>query len=465
MIGNTFRKFFRKLLIQEIVNIGTIHRTPTFLHSDIDSFADRGYANNVFVFSAINMIATRMSSIPWSLYRVKDKQKFRRTMLYERKERLNPNWRKERDSVLERIDGHRINEILQKPNGLMSWSEYVTAVVSWKLLSGNTFTLGIGPDTGENQNKFFNLIPYPSYNVTILARSYPEPITGYQLRTRTEAIPPNVVMHLKTFDPRRQSDFRIGMSPIEAAIEQVTQVNSYSEWNTTIVQNLGLIPGILKVKVKHLDKEQADDIRSQFGKDTSGENRGKPFVTDESSEFTPTAYLPKDMEWLQGLKLNGRLIAVAFDIPPQLLGDDSTSTYNNVESALRNLYMGRIIPEMDALRDGLNPFLVKPWDESLFLDYDLEAIEILQEERTAVHQRAREDWKAGLITLNEARQEIGRDDIGEEGNFRVLPLGFAPDNGGDPFAGDDDLDEDEKHKTAIELLKREGALDFSGNGS
>ena len=42
-------------------------------------------------------------------------------------------------------------------------------------------------------------------------------------------------------------------------------------------------------------------------------------------------------------------------------------------------------------------------------EYDYTHVQELQEALDAVHARTREDWKAGLITLNEAREQLGYD--------------------------------------------------------
>src|SRR3990167_2160298 len=98
-----------------------------------------------------------------------------------------------------------------------------------------------------------------------------------------------------------------------------------------------------------------------------------------------------------------------------------------MRAMLKLAYNGKVIPEMNALRDALNEYLVQPWNDGTakyFLDYNLEDIEILQEERTAVWTRTLQGWNGGLLTLNESRMEIGFDAIGSEGDIRQTPLGL-----------------------------------------
>jgi hypothetical protein len=53
----------------------------------------------------------------------------------------------------------------------------------------------------------------------------------------------------------------------------------------------------------------------------------------------------------------------------------------------------------------------------------------LQEDEDAKHARAREDLKAGLLSLNEAREVIGRKPVpGEDGDVFYIPTTLTPTN-------------------------------------
>jgi hypothetical protein len=56
------------------------------------------------------------------------------------------------------------------------------------------------------------------------------------------------------------------------------------------------------------------------------------------------------------------------------------------------------------------------------LGYDYSEVRVLQEDQQRLHERAREDLKAGLVTLNEARVMVGQDELGgTDGDVYYLP--------------------------------------------
>ena len=392
-----------------------------WLQADMESFARKGYAGNVYVYSAVKQISSRMASIPWSLYQVKDEKKMKQYLQKRREGKLEKGMK---ERVLEKIDGHALNDVLVHPNPLMDWSQYVEAVSGFKLIMGNSFVWGVGPDTGENAKKFMQLFPYRADQVTVEAPPYPQDVTAYKLGQKQ--VRPETIMHLRYFNPLSE---RIGMSPIEAAIHGITQSNAYSEWNTSLAQNMGRVPFILTVKVDNLTDEQKDKIKEDFRTQTAGsDNAGDPFVTNNDVVLEQMSINPKDTDWVNGYNITTAQIALAYDVPPQLLGDTRTSTYSNIKEMIRYFYMGKIIPEMDAFRDAHNNWLVRSWEPEgkLYLDYDLESIEVLQEERATFQGRTLEQFKGGVISLNEARELLGLDNVGPAGDIRLVPAGLIP---------------------------------------
>ena len=423
--------FFPKTIFSGFSFSNMNQNHAAWLNADMESFAKKGYSENVYVYAAVTQIARRCGSIPWVLYRVSDEQKFRQYRALVKSGR-KPT-RRMKEEVFERDDAHPIAEVLKRPNILQTWSEFVESVESFKLIMGNSFVWGPPLLTGENAGKFTQIFPYRADRVTVRALEYPNPITSYKLDQKE--VPPEQVMHLRFFNPL---DPRIGMSPIEAALRPVTQSNEYLEWNTSLVQNGGQSPGIIGVKKESITQQDVENVKEKFRRTQTGQpDEGLPVVTEaEMLTWIATAVNPKDMDWVHGLEVSGKLIAVAFDIPEQLIGGDTK--YENADPLIRYFYKSRIIPEMDALRDGLNGWLVKSWEGEegkYFLDYSLEEIEVLQEERASLHLRARENYRAGLITLNEARESIGEDAVeGPDGDQRLIPLGAS-------FSGDENLDD------------------------
>lgn len=121
---------------------------------------------------------------------------------------------------------------------------------------------------------------------------------------------------------------------------------------------------------------------------------------------------PADMHWLEGLKLSAREIAIAFGVPPELIGDSENKTYSNWSESRKAFYEETVLPLMDWLRDELNNWLVPKFgDDRIYVDYDRDEIEALQEDRAAVWERAIKAVEKGILTPNEARLMVGYEEV------------------------------------------------------
>ncbi|HEY4613742.1 MAG TPA: phage portal protein [Bacteroidota bacterium] len=435
------------------------HTGISSMGADSLSFADKGYGGNVYVFSVVNQISSKCKSIKWSLYQVKQSRE-KQFKGYVQKSanginKLAREVRQLKQESLEQVYDHRLNEMLEKPNMLQTWPEFIENVIAFKLVTGNSFVIGFRPLTGENMTRFTEIYPYRPMEVTIVAQKYPAPVIRYHLADlEKKNWAPDEVLHMKTTHLLNQ---RIGMSPIEPALSSVKQSNAYAEWNEQLTKNMGGIPGVLVIDDDTLDDKKVDAILRKFDERQAGaKNAGKPLVVGgKTIDYKQVAVSPKDMEWTKGVQLTANQIALAYEWPPELVGDTATKTYDNMRAMLKLAYNGKVIPEMNALRDALNEYLVQPWNDGTakyFLDYNLEDIEILQEERTAVWTRTLQGWNGGLLTLNESRMEIGFDAIGSEGDIRQTPLGL--------MNFDSPQDENDKFDKAMKYLEGKGLREY-----
>jgi len=99
------------------------HQTGYSNSTARDSFSDLardGYVENAIVYRCINEIANGVAAVPFKLMRGDQP-----------------------------IEDHPLLDLLSRPNPTMSQSEYFQKVVSYLLLSGNSYMLRVGTDNGE----------------------------------------------------------------------------------------------------------------------------------------------------------------------------------------------------------------------------------------------------------------------------------------------------------------------------
>ena len=370
---------------------------PVWTPRNYTSFAKEGYQANVYVFAAIRQIAMACAGIPWLVYR------------------------KNRSGQVEELDDHPLVTLLNRPNPWQGSGRFFENVTAFLMLSGNSYIEAVGPENRPPKELYVlrpDRVKVIPGNAQQLIGGYEYQVDSHKVRLQAEE-----VLHLKLFNPL--NDW-YGMGPIEAAARSVDQNNESRAWNVSLLQNAARPPGALITK-EELTEEQFNRLKKQVQEQYAGhKNAGRPLLLEGGMDWKDLALSPADMHWLEGLKLSAREIAIAFGVPPELIGDTSNKTYSNYQEARLAFYTETILPLMDWLKDELNNWLVPQFgDERLFVDYDKDEIEALQEDRGAVWDRAMEAVRQGVLTRNEARVLLGYEEI-EGGDVLMVPGNMLP---------------------------------------
>ena len=370
------REFFRKQSRVSQLLVGLNAGQPVWTPVRYDKLANEGFTKNTYVFRCVQLIAMACGGIPWLLYR--------------------------RRGGLRELESHPLLDLLARPNPQQGQARFIETVVAYLQLAGNSYIERVGPKNGPPKELY---VLRPD-RIKIIKGTAIQPVAGYEYEVdgMKKRIPAEWVLHLKTFHPL---DDWYGLSPIEAAARSIDQNNESKAWNVALLQN-GARPSGALVYQGNLMDEQFRRLKQQLEEQyQSAKNAGRALVLDGGLDWKEMSLSPVDMAWLEGLKLSAREIAIAFGVPPELIGDSTNKTYSNYREARQAFYMETILPLMDCLRDELNNWLTPMFGDNLYLDYDRDEIEALQEDREAVWDRVLKAVNAGILTVNEAREVMG----------------------------------------------------------
>lgn len=96
---------------------------------------------------------------------------------------------------------------------------------------------------------------------------------------------------------------------------------------------------------------------------------------------------PKDMDYVEMKNSAARDIALAFGVPPQLLGIPGDNTYSNLAEARLALWEQTVIPHVNGLVDALNNWLVPKFDPKIVIEADMDEVPALAPRRDALWDR------------------------------------------------------------------------------
>jgi HK97 family phage portal protein len=237
-------------------------------------------------------------------------------------------------------------------------------------------------------------------------------IDGYKVRLDSAiyTLPPEDVLHIRDgIDPRND---RLGLCALRACVREVCTVNEESGYRAAILRNSG-VPGLVIVP----DSDQlrpnqmdADTIRDRFREMTTGDARGNTVVLGGKYRVEVIGFSPEQLNLIDFPVIPTARILSSMGVAPMSVGlPDPGKTYANLGEANRTSWGGIVSTQelvAESVRFGLLPeFGADPMQYCC--EYDYTHIQELQESLDAVHARTREDWKAGVVQLNEARETLG----------------------------------------------------------
>ncbi len=397
---------------------------------------NKGYLYNPDVYSIVNMITNASKGVQWMLYEVKDEKKFAkyRRMPSEAKEfQLEKVYRVKEQSLEEVMDSsNQLYRLLHRPNPLQGWGEFVENVLGFKLVTGNSYIHGVMLENGANAGLINELWVMPAHfmNIRVGGVGAEEVIKGYELELGTYKTPfsPEEVMHLKYWNPDYESkgSHLYGLSPLRSASRVVRQSNDAYTAQMALLQNSGAM-GILSVNPEDMTYDQAEALqRDYYNKYGGPQKRGKIVIAGAKMNWQQIGMSPVDLNIIESQKMSLRDLCNVYGINSALLNDPDNKVYNNVKEARRALYMEKVLPELDSLRDELNRWLVSRFNaktgKQYYIDYDLESIPALQADMKLVMEQMRDAW---WTTGNEKRMAMGYDEDPIMNNYFV-PVGLLP---------------------------------------
>lgn len=218
------------------------------------------------------------------------------------------------------------------------------------------------------------------------------------------------VHHMRLFHPTNDT---YGFSPLEAAAQAIDVHNEGGVWSKALLDNSARPSGALIYKgtsgADRLSQEQFDRLKSELEQGHSGpRHAGRPLVLEGGLDWKPMAMSPQDMDFTTARREAAREIALAFGVPPMLLGIPGDNTYANYKEANQAFWRQTIIPLTRKTAQSLQGWL-RPWfGDDLSIHVDLDSVPALAEAQEKLWARL---GAATFLSDGEKRQLAGLESL------------------------------------------------------
>ncbi|MBB4210990.1 HK97 family phage portal protein [Rhodothalassium salexigens DSM 2132] len=348
--------------------------------------AEEGYRRNVVAHRCVRLIAECAAAVPLTLSA----------------------------GTTRAADDHPVRRLLAEPNPQTGGTAFLETVHAQLQIGGNAFIEAMADADGRPRALYplrpdrVRVVPGPAG----WPRAY-----DYQVDGRTRRLPVaetrgrRPVLHLKTYHPL---DDQYGLSPLDAAAFGVDVHNAAVAWNKGLLDNAARPSGALVFdpgdgRPATLSEDQVQRLKAELAEQyQGGGNAGRPFLLEGGLKWQPMALTPADMDFMELKHSAARDIALAFGVPPMLLGIPGDNTYANYQEANRAFWRLTLLPLVARTLDSLSRWLSGWYGERLALAADRNALPALAADQEALWRRVA---AAPFLTVNEQRAQLGLDPL------------------------------------------------------
>ncbi len=351
---------------------------PQWTPKDYEAMAREGFATNAVAYRCVRMIAEAAAATPLAVFQ---------------------------DGAL--VHDHPLRTLLDRPNPEQGGPDLLEAFFGALQTAGNAYLEAAGPSP-EEVGELYALRP-DRMTVVPGARGWPDAyeyrVGGRSVRLTRQADGFLPVLHLKLYNPL---DDYYGFSPLQAAAFSVDVHNSSGAWNKALLDNAARPSGALVFTSAEgsdrMSEEQFDRLKAELNEAHTGTgSAGRPLLLEGGLDWKPMSLSPADMDFIQGKNAAARDIALAFGVPPQLLGIPGDNTYSNFREANAAFWRQTVIPLAERTARAMTAWLGSRFPGAR-IACDLDAVPALAPERDSLWARLE---AATFLTPAERRRMAG----------------------------------------------------------
>lgn len=352
---------------------------------DTSSLTRIGFTGNPVGFRCVKMIAEAAAAVP---YLVQDLER--------------------------RYAEHPLLSLMTQPNMGQGGAALLEAFYGQLLLTGDGYLEAAGL-TEQVQPQELHVLRSDRMSVVPgadgwpIAYEYKVGAKKHRFDMRQDVAP---ILHVKSFHPQ---DDHYGLSPMQAAASAVDVHNSASKWSKALLDNAARPSGAIIYKgadgMGSLASDQYDRLVDELANHHTGAvNAGRPMLLEGGLDWKPMGFSPSDMEFHKTKESAAREIALAFGVPPMLLGLPGDNSFANYQEANRAFYRLTVLPLVAKTLAAITGWM-SPLFDGVELRTDLDGVPALSSERETQWRRVSD---AEFLTQAEKREMLGLPRLPEE---------------------------------------------------
>jgi HK97 family phage portal protein len=355
-------------------------------------------------------------------------------------------YRRVDDNDRVRLTDHQLSRWLANPNPAMTQYRLIESLLGDLGVYKNAYWLKLRYFNETWNENAIGLLRLPPDQMRIIGGLLPRaflwtnPATG-----KRQEFAPSDLVYFGGYNPL---DPLMGLSHLDTLQPIVCEEAAATAHRHYYWQNASRHEGVIE-RPREAPKwtpGQKQTFREQWQQRFSGAgNSGLVAVLEDGMQFKPTAFSPKDSEYIQGGKQRREVTAAEFNVPQPSIGILDHATFSNIREQHKQLYQDSLGPTIEMLTQEIERQLLIECDDqdNVYIEFNIAAK--LQGSFEEQASALRVLVGRPVMTANEARGRLNlpkitddptADQLAQQQGGPARVPGLTPADSGDPIPED-----------------------------
>lgn len=418
---------------------GSLGGEATNDDTDFTKYIDLAYNINPDVYSVVNQIANKLSSVPIVIHKIEDEQSHRKLSNLNYSTKYNYSIPQEFKALELKEKAYNEDDTLpfplNKPNPQQTWQEFWTLSETFLNTTGNVYWYMDRLELGMNAGEPKAIYVLPSHLMSIVLKdnvdfqSMESPIDHYILLEGSQYVnfKAENTIHIKYPNPNYNTNgsHLYGQSPLRSGWKNIEATNKGLDLSINTLKSGGAF-GFLHAKDNQtpLNSDQANSIKDRLKEmNSSTEDLGRIAGISAAIGFTRVSLTPDELKPFEYFNFNLKQVCNVLGWDDKLLNADDGAKYDNMQIAERRVVSGKIVSDIKLFKEALNGSFLPLFKryKNTCIDFKVKELPEMQQDYKLLVEWIEKAINVGLITRNQGLKVMGMQ-ISDDANMDIITV-------------------------------------------